>query len=71
MKQSTQCPALSLLRSQSILFRNEEFLISLISCFQEGNVSKTWLCLKSYLFELISLLEINAFVGAFHLPSFS
>ena len=65
MKQSTQCPALSLLRSQSILFRNEEFLISLISCFQEGNVSKTWLCFKSYLFELISLLEINAFVAAF------
>ena len=28
-------------------------------------------CSLSYLFELTSMLEISAFVAAFHLPSFS
>ena len=40
MKQSTQCSALNLLTSRLGLFGTEEFLISLISFFQEGNVSK-------------------------------
>ena len=71
MKQSTQCSAFSLLRPRLRLFGTEEFLISLRSFFQEGNVSKMYLCLKSYLFGLTLLLEINAFVKAFHLPSFS
>ena len=40
MKQSTQCSALSLLRSRLRLFGMEEFLISLILFFQGGTVNK-------------------------------
>ena len=71
MKQSSQCSALSLLRCRLRLLATEEFPISLISFFQEGNVSKMQICFKSYLFGLTSLLEMNAFVATFHQPSFS
>ena len=71
MKQSTQCSVLSLLRPRLRLLGTEEFLISLILFFQEGNVSKMQLCFNSYLFGLTSLLEMNAFVATFHQPSFS
>ena len=49
----------------------DEFLISLISFFQEGNVSKMQLCFNSYLLGLTSPLEMNTFVVTFHQPSFS
>ena len=47
------------------------FVLSLISFFQEENVSKMQVCFKSFLFGLTSLLEMNAFGTTFLQPSFS